>query len=106
MEMSEVKSSQVENQDEVLEFQVKVPVCVTLYLKRDDAEWMTKEDLAGVVTAVLEAESTLEDKDLSVVTDSGTVAIKYSVNPSWDNLPPDECELVYEDEEGFFPMAD
>jgi len=88
------------SEDEVLEFQVKVPVCVTLYLKRDDAEWMTKEDLAGVVTAVL------EDKDLSVVTDSGTVAIKYSVNPSWDNLPPDECDLVYEDEGGLFPMAD
>jgi hypothetical protein len=99
-------TEEVMSGDEVLEFQVKVLVCVTLYLKRDDAEWMTKEDLAGVVTAVLEAESTLEDKDLSVVTDSGTVAIKYSVNPSWDNLPPDECDLVYEDEGGLFPMAD
>ena len=94
------------SEDEVLEFQVKVPVFVTLYLKRDDAEWMTKEDLAGVVSAVLEAEATLDDKDLSVVTDSGTVAIKYSVNPSWDNLPTDECDLVYEDEGGLFPMAD
>ena len=40
--------------EEVMEFQVKVPVCVTVYLKREDAEWMNKDDLAAVVNAVLE----------------------------------------------------
>ena len=91
------------SEDEVMEFQVKVPVCVTLYLKRGDAEWMTKEDLASVVSAVLEAEATPDDKKLSGFADSGTVSFEYQVNPSWDNLPPDECDLVYEDESGFFP---
>ena len=91
------------SENEVMEFQVKVPVCVTLYLKRDDAGWMTKEDLASVVSAVLEAEATPDDKKLSAITDSGTVSFEYQVNPSWDNLPPDECELVFEDEAGFFP---
>jgi hypothetical protein len=93
------------SEDEVLEFQVKVPVYVTLYLKRDDAEWMTKEDLASVVSAVLEAEATLDDKEMYADTDQGRVGFKYQVNPSWDNLPPDECDLVYEDEGGLFPMA-
>ena len=48
--------------EEVMEFQVKVPVCVTVYLKREDAEWMNKDDLAAVVGAVLEAEATENDK--------------------------------------------
>lgn len=94
------------SEDEVMEFQVKVPVCVTLLLKRGDAEWMTKEDLASVVSAVLEAEATPDDKKLSAITDSGTVSFEYQVSPSWDNLPADECDLVYEDEGGLFPMAD
>jgi hypothetical protein len=91
------------SEDEVLEFQVKVPVCVTLYFKRDDAGWMEKQDLASVVSAVLEAEATPDDKKMSVMTMSGTVSFEYQVNPHWDNLPTDECELVFEDEEGFFP---
>jgi len=92
--------------DEVLEFQVKVPVCVTLYIKREDAEWMTREDLAAVVEQVLEAEATPSDKQLTADTDSGpAVPVKYQVNPNWDNLPPDECDLVFEEDGGLFPMA-
>ena len=92
--------------DEVLEFQVKVPVCVTLYLKRDDAEWMTKDDLAGVVAAVLEEEGCDIEQQMTTVTDSRSISFQYTIRPSWDNLPPDECDLVYEDEGGLFPMAD
>lgn len=92
--------------DELMEFQVRVPVCVTLYLKREDAEWMTREDLAAVVDEVLNAEATPSDKQLTADTDSGPVPVKYQVNPSWDMLPADECDLVYEDEEGFFPVQD
>lgn len=92
--------------DEVMEFQVKVPVCVTLYLKRDDASWMNKDDLAAAVGAILEAEATENDKQLTAMTDSGSVSLTYQVNPHWDNLPADEVDLVYEDEEGFFPVQD
>lgn len=88
---------------EEMEFQVKVPVNVTLYLQRDDAEWMYKDDLAEVVGAVLEAIATPDDVSLQVMTSQGQVNLEYQVNPHWDNLPEDEVELVFEDEAGLFP---
>jgi hypothetical protein len=92
---------------ELMLVQVRVPVCVTLYLKREDVEWMTREDLAAVVEEVLEAEATPSDKQLTADTDTGpAVPVKYQVNPSWDMLPADECDLVFEEDEGLFPMAD
>lgn len=95
------------SEDELMEFQVKVPVCVTLHLKRGDAEWMTKEDLAYVVNAVLyRVQSTENELFSNLGTDNGFISFDFKVNPSWDNLPADECDLVYEDEEGFFPVQD
>ena len=92
--------------EEVMEFQVKVPVCVTVYLKREDAEWMNKDDLAAVVNAVLEEEGCDIDQEMTAATDSGSISFQYTIRPHWDNLPGDEVDLVYEDEEGFFPVQD
>ena len=94
------------SENDELEFQVKVPVCVTLYLKRTDAEWMYRDDLAEVAGAVLEAWATPTDMVLSAMTSQGPVRFKYQVNPHWDDLPTDEVDLVFEDEADLFPQRD
>ena len=86
--------------DEIVEVQVKVPVCLTLRLERGDAESMYKEELCRVVDAVLQDVAKRVDR----VWDASDrkLCVGYDIGPHWDLLPDDECELMVT-ETGLFP---
>ena len=73
--------------DETIEIQVKVPVCITLKMQMSEAEEMTKEQLCELVDVVLEDFS---GRGHTYVPNG----IEARMAPHWDVLPPDECELT------------
>jgi len=93
-----------DGKNEWLEFQVVVPVCVTLRLRRYDAEWMCRDDLAQAAGAVLEEAASEDEREVSPIIDCGPVPVKWKMAPYWDNLPEDECDLVFEEEADLFPV--
>ena len=88
--------------DEIYEIQVKVPVCVTLRLSREDAESMYRDELCEIVNAVLEdMEQTTRTVDCKTCA-GRVVSVLSKITPHWDHLPVDDCEmtLTYD---GLFP---
>ena len=94
--------------DEVYEIQVKVPVCVTLRLSKEDAESMYHDELCEVVDAVLEdMEKTMRTPGGLKLVDGKTCAgrevnVLTKLAPHWDHLPVDDCELTLT-YDGLFP---
>lgn len=97
--------------DEVYEVQVKVPVCVTLRLSKEDAESMYYDELCEVVDAVLEdMEKTMRTPGGFKLVDGKTcagrdVSVLSKLAPHWDRLPVDDCELTLT-YDGLFPERD
>lgn len=103
--------------NDLVEVQVRVPVCVTLRMTREDAESMLKDELCDVVDCVLQ-----DVKEIlgEVENDSAAggvfrlcaqtealrpVNVEWEIAPHWDNLPDDECDLTYT-EDGLYPARD
>jgi len=97
--------------DEIYEIQVKVPVCVTLRLSKEDAESMYHDELCEVVDAVLEdMEQTMRTPGGLKAVDGETcagraVSVLSKIAPHWDHLPVDDCELTLT-YDGLFPERD
>ena len=97
--------------DEIYEIQVKVPVCVTLRLSKEDAESMYHDELCEVVDAVLEdMEQTMRTPGGLKALDGETcgkrvVSVLSKITPHWDHLPVDDCELTLT-YDGLFPERD
>ena len=90
---------------ERVEIQVKVSICVTLKLSREDAESMHKYELCEVIDCILEA-SSIQRKDFCAQTASlRQIPVDYEIVPYWNQLPEDDCELTLT-EEGLFPESD
>lgn len=95
-------------QQETYEIQVKVPICVTLNIPKDDAESMYREELCELVDSVLEeiGDACHLFTHIRAVTVSGReLKATYKAAPHWDHLPVDECELTCT-MEGLFPEQD
>jgi len=94
--------------DEIYEIQVKVPVCVTLRLSKEDAESMYHDELCEVVDSVLDdMEQTMRTPGGLKAVDGETyagrvISVLFKVAPHWDHLPVDDCELTLT-YDGLFP---
>lgn len=99
---------------DIIEVQVKVPVCLTLRLEREHAESMLKDELCDVVDCVLQD---VKDTLAEIETDHGVngafrlqactealrdIPVEWEIAPHWDSLPDDECEITVT-EDGLFP---
>ena len=51
--------------EDKVEIQVKVPMCLTITLDREDAEWMFRDQLAEVIDGLLSQCSTEELKEIT-----------------------------------------
>lgn len=100
--------------NDLVEIQVKVPVCLTLRMERADAESMLKDELCDVVDCVLnDAQETLARVDddhagggvlrLAANTEAmRQVCVEWEFARHWDSLPDDECDITVT-EDGLFP---
>lgn len=86
-----------------VEIQVKVPMCLTITLNREDAEWMFRDQLAEVIDGLLSQCSTEELKEIAtkveIVSD---VEVEYRIDPYFDQTPEEEVEFIFV-EDGLFP---
>lgn len=85
--------------------QVKVPVCVTINLVKEDAESMHHRELRQVVDQILVDCEWHQDRFMVTTMDGRTIHCEYDVCPHWDYLPEDECELTMT-ADGLFPLDD
>ena len=85
--------------------QVKVPVCITMNLTREDAESMYHRELRQVVEQMLEDSEWHQDRFMAMTLDGRTIHCEYDICPHWDHLPECECELTTW-EDGLFPLDD
>lgn len=93
------KGAEMKTDDhEVIEVQVKTSVCVTLRLKRGDAESMLLEELCRVLDGVLDDAK----RTGSMVSKDREIFVEYDIGPNWDMVPEDDCELT-SSEVGLFP---
>jgi hypothetical protein len=83
---------------EIVEVQVKTSVCVTLRLKRDDAESMLLEELCRVIDGVLDDAK----QSGQMVSKDREIFVEYDIGPNWNMVPEDDCELT-SSEVGLFP---
>jgi len=86
--------------------QVKVPVCITLNIKREDAESMHHHELREVCDCILQdvAEELGIQSSFCAQTEAfRSVPCEYDLVAYWDQVPEDECEL-YMTEDGLFPL--
>lgn len=90
---------------ETIEIQVKVPVCLTMRLKRGDAESMLKEELCRAVDACLLDATTRLGAELQCMEKDREIFVEYQLAQHWNLLPDDECELTLS-EDGLFPDED
>ena len=88
----------MQDDQEIIEVQVKTSVCVTLRMKRGDAESMLLEELCRVLDGVLaDAKQTGQ-----MVSRDREIFVGYDIGPNWNMVPEDDCELV-SSEDGLFP---
>jgi hypothetical protein len=89
------------------EVTIRVPVSITLKMPRDFAEWTDKEELCRYVDAILKHASVSGVPFGDMVPMAPSVEqgfeCEYSIQPHWDYLPLDECEITSTDDERLFP---
>ena len=83
--------------------QVKVPVCVTINLTKEDAESMYHRELRQVVDQILVDCEWRNFWFTGMTMDGRAIHCEYEVCPHWDYLPEDECELTMT-YDGLFPL--
>lgn len=91
--------------EDKVEIQVKVPMCLTITLDREDAEWMFRDQLAEVIDGLLSQCSTEELKEIATkieIVSGQEVEVEYRIDPFWDQTPEEEVEFIFL-EDGLFP---
>lgn len=89
----------------VTEVQLKVPMCLTITLNQEDAEWMFRDQLAEVIDALLSQCSTEELKEIKTkveIVSGQEIEVEYRIDPYFDQTPEAEVEFIFV-EDGLFP---
>lgn len=89
----------------VTEVQLKVPMCLTITLNQEDAEWMFRDQLAEVIDALLSQCSTEELKEIQTkveIVSGQEIEVEYRIDPDFDQTPETEVEFIFV-EDGLFP---
>lgn len=89
--------------------QVKVPVSITIQMENGDAKGMTQEELAGLVDEIIDKiESKVGTVDAEVCPRRwmNRVPVRFAVARSWDELPVDEMDLSYTEDDFFQNRGD
>jgi hypothetical protein len=89
---------------DTVEIQLKVPMSLTIVLKREQAEWMFRDQLAEVIDAILSQCSTEEMKEVTTqveIVSGQEIDVDYRIDPYWDLTSDEEVEFISTEEELF-----
>lgn len=89
--------------------QVKVPVCITIQMDDADAKDMTQDELAGLVDEIID-QIQRQCGVLSVEFEPRRwmmkIPLRFAVARAWDELPIDEMEVMYSEDDYFEKRGD